>query len=314
MGTNERYLGAMLGLAVGDALGTSIEFQPPGTFEPLRDMIGGGHFNLHPGEWTDDTSMALCLAESLVEHEGFDPVDQMNRYCRWWKEGYLSSTGSCFDIGSTVSQSLNRFLSSGDPYSGSTDPNSAGNGCLMRLAPIPMVYRSNLDDAWHQARESSRLTHGSNACLDACGFFSHLIALALNGTDKEELLSKSSIPQNLSHPNVDGDILEVAQGRYKERMPPEIRGSGYVVESMESALWAFHHSKDFKSGALLAVNLGDDADTTGAIYGQLAGAYYGSTGIPEQWISKLKMREHIEEQATSLLNLSILIEKQIAEH
>ena len=100
--TISRYRGSLLGLAVGDALGTTLEFKSPGTFTPITDMVGGGPFNLEPGEWTDDTSMALCLAESLIEKEKFDPIDQMQRYLKWDREGYLSSNGKCFDIGMTV--------------------------------------------------------------------------------------------------------------------------------------------------------------------------------------------------------------------
>ena len=138
-----RYHGALLGLAAGDALGTTLEFKSPGTFRPLADMVGGGPFNLQPGQWTDDTSMALCLGESLVRCHGFDPKDQMERYCRWWQEGYLSCTGRCFDIGGTVSAALSKYTERGDPFSGSVDPRSAGNGSLMRLAPVPLAYRAN---------------------------------------------------------------------------------------------------------------------------------------------------------------------------
>jgi ADP-ribosyl-[dinitrogen reductase] hydrolase len=126
-----RYHGALLGLAAGDALGTTLEFKSPGTFRPLTDMVGGGPFNLQPGQWTDDTSMALCLAESLVRCHGFDPKDQMECYCRWWQDGYLSCTGRCFDIGCTVSAALSKYTETGDPFSGSVDPRSAGNGSFV---------------------------------------------------------------------------------------------------------------------------------------------------------------------------------------
>ncbi|MGA1198430.1 MAG: ADP-ribosylglycohydrolase family protein, partial [Candidatus Latescibacterota bacterium] len=118
----------MLGLAVGDALGTTLEFQSPGSFEPLTDMVGGGPFGLDVGQWTDDTSMALCLAESLIACDGFDPKDQMDRYVRWWRDGYMSVTGHCFDIGNTVRNALFNYQKTGDPFSGSQDPNAAGNG------------------------------------------------------------------------------------------------------------------------------------------------------------------------------------------
>ena len=114
----DRFRGALLGLAVGDAVGTTLEFKSPGSFKPIDDMVGGGPFDLAPGEWTDDTSMALCLATSLVEKREFDPCDQMERYVRWWKEGYMSANGRCFDIGNTVRSALVRFLSTSDPNAG----------------------------------------------------------------------------------------------------------------------------------------------------------------------------------------------------
>src|SRR5687767_4800780 len=123
----ERYRGALLGLPIADAVGTTLEFKPPGTFTPIDDMVGGGLFHLKPGQWTDGTSMALCLAASLVERQGFEPRDQMERYVRWWQQGYMSSNGRCFDIGNTVSAALRHFQRSGEPLAGSTEPNTAGN-------------------------------------------------------------------------------------------------------------------------------------------------------------------------------------------
>ena len=185
----DRFRGCLLGLAVGDALGTTLEFKPPGSFEPIDDMVGGGPFRLLPGQWTDDTSMALCLATSLVECGGFDAADQMQRYVRWWREGYLSSTGSCFDIGNTVSAALSRFLRDGDPYAGSTDPYSAGNGSLMRLAPVPMYFAGHAAKAIAMAADSSRTTHRAPEAVDACRYFAGLLIRALQGVDKETLLS-----------------------------------------------------------------------------------------------------------------------------
>ena len=146
-----RYQGCLLGLAAGDATGTTVEFSAPGTFPTVTDMTGGGPFRLQPGQWTDDTSMALCLAESLIARNGFDARDQMTLYTRWYLNGYLSSNGRCFDIGNTVKAALSKFAQTGEPVAGSTEPNTAGNGSLMRLAPIPMAYAENPDalDAWN---------------------------------------------------------------------------------------------------------------------------------------------------------------------
>jgi ADP-ribosylglycohydrolase len=298
----ERYRGCLLGLAVGDALGTTLEFKPPGSFEPITDMIGGGPFNLQPGQWTDDTSMALCLAESLIECRGFNPQDQMERYVRWWKEGHLSSTGSCFDIGNTTRTALSAFLRTGNPFSGPTDSRSAGNGSLMRLAPVPLFYAGNPMEAIEKSGESSKTTHGARVCIDACCYFGGLIVGALTGTDKDELLTDhyAPIPGYWDIHPLSPEIENIAGGSFKKKNPPEIRGTGYVVQSLEAALWAFHNSDTFAEGCLLAVNLGDDADTTGAIYGQLAGAHYGEGAIPLSWRRKLTMGKFIRSMAEKL--------------
>lgn len=303
----ERFRGCLLGLAAGDALGTTLEFTSPGTFEPIDDMVGGGPFDLLPGEWTDDTSMALCLAQSLIECKGFDPVDQLSRYLRWWKTGYLSSNGRCFDIGNTVRDALVKFQKTGKAYSGSTDVMSAGNGSIMRLAPVPLFYALNPEEVIVKSGESSCTTHGAREAVDACRYFGGLIAGAVTGAPKEELLSElySPLPGYWGERPLSPKIEEIARGSFKLRNPPEIKGSGYVVKSLEAALWAFYRSESFREGCLLAVNLGDDADTTGAVYGQLAGAYYGEAEIPESWKSKLALRKDIELIAEKLYELSI---------
>lgn len=307
MRTVERYRGALLGLACGDAMGTTLEFRPPGTFRPISDIIGGGPFRLKAGEWTDDTSMALCLAESLIKCGGFDPADQMKRYCRWYREGHLSSNGRCFDIGNTTREALVAFERTGGPFSGPTHVRSAGNGSIMRLAPVPLFFAADPERAIEMSGESSRTTHGALNAVDGCRYFGALIVGAVNGAFKEELLSALYCPvpgyweANPLAPEID----EVARGSFKRRNTPEIVGSGYVVKSLEAALWAFHNSESFEEGCLLAVNLGDDSDTTAAVYGQLAGAFYGQNGIPERWRSKLAMRGLIEDYAERLFNLRI---------
>jgi ADP-ribosyl-[dinitrogen reductase] hydrolase len=301
----ERYRGCLLGLAIGDAVGTALEFRQPGRFTPITDMIGGGPFGLKPGQWTDDTSMALCLAESLIEKQGFDPADQMQRYVRWWKEGHLSCTGKCFDIGNATCTALSRFLHTGDALSGSTDPYSAGNGSIMRLAPVPMFFAADPECAMELAADSSRTTHGAINAVDACRYFAAIIVGALAGVGKEELLSDHFSPVKgywKDHP-LAGEIDQIASGSFRRKEPPEIQGTGYVVRSLEAALWAFYKSGDFREGCLLAANLGDDADTTAAVYGQLAGAFYGESCIPSAWIEKLAMRDQIISFADRLFSL-----------
>ena len=300
----EQYQGSLLGLAVGDALGTTVEFRPPGSFSPLTDIVGGGPFRLEKGQWTDDTAMALCLAESLITCKKFNAFDQMERYIRWWKNGHLSSNGRCFDIGNTTARALRQFVCTGEPFSGSTDSSSAGNGSLMRLAPVPLFFASNPETAIEMSAESSRTTHGALTCLDACRFFGGLIVGAIQGVSKDELLSCRYAPIEKFWDKMPlcPEIDEIACGSFKRKDPPEIIGSGYVVQSLEAALWAFYKSSNFKEGCLLAVNLGNDADTTGAIFGQIAGAYYGIAGIPKEWRDCIAKADLICQFANNLLN------------
>ncbi len=302
----ERFQGCLLGLATGDALGSPVQFMPPGSFEPIEEMIGGGHFNTEAGQWTDDTSMALCLAESLIEKHGFYPLDQMERYLKWLHQGHLSSIGHAFDIGLTVMGSLQEFEETREPYCGPEDPMTAGNGSIMRLAPVPMFFANDPAKAIEMSAASSKTTHGAKTAVDACRYLGGLIFGALGGVDKDELLSVRYCPApgTWDKDPLAPEIDEVAAGSFKEKEPPEIEGSGYVVRSLEAALWAFHRSDSFKEGCLLAVNLGDDADTTAAVYGQLAGAYYGPEAIPEDWRSKVALRDLIQSFADELYQLS----------
>ncbi len=304
--TADRYRGSLTGLAVGDALGAAVEFQPPGTFKPLTDITGGGPFDLAPGQWTDDTSMALCLAESLIETREFHPRDQLTRYLRWYRTGYLSSTGSCFDIGVTVSLALRLFEQTGADFCGSTDPRTAGNGSLMRLAPVPLFFAARPWEAIEWSGESSRTTHAAQVAVDACRYFGALLVGAVKGVSKDELLGELYSPVGgywQTHP-LCPEIDVIARGSFKVKDPPEIIGSGYVAQSIEAALWAFHTTESFADGCLRAANLGDDADTTAAVYGQLAGAYYGIESIPAEWRRKLAKSSVIEGLAQSLYEIA----------
>lgn len=301
MDIRARFRGCLLGLACGDAVGTTVEFKPAGTFPPLTDMVGGGPFKLAPGQWTDDTTMALCLATSLVEQGAFDPRDQMNRYVRWMKTGYLSSTGSCFDIGVTTSAALHDYLATDDPYSGSPDPRRAGNGSLMRLAPVPLFYYPDVEAAIYYARESSRTTHGAPEALASCRLFAGMLCHALAGAARESILlvHNSAVRHD---PPLSPKLETIAAGDYRTKPVDEISGSGYVVDCLEAALWAFATTSTFADAILCAANLGNDADTTAAVCGQIAGAYYGVHAIPPTWLEKLSLRTEIEYLADELFS------------
>jgi ADP-ribosyl-[dinitrogen reductase] hydrolase len=299
--TRDRFRGCLVGLACGDAVGTTVEFRPRGTFSPVTDMVGGGPFRLNPGEWTDDTSMALCLASSLVERGTFDALDQMERYLRWFDEGYLSSNGRCFDIGTTLRRALGRFRHSREPFSGSTDPYSAGNGCIMRLAPVPMFFFCDRVAAIQMSGEASRTTHGTAECVDSSRLFGGILWEALSGSSKADVLLRHGV-----YPILSGKVDAIAHGDYRLKKDTEIRGTGYVVECLEAALWCFEKTSSFEDAVLGAVNLGDDADTTGAVCGQIAGAFYGASAIPPRWRSRLIMHDEIVNLSDRLYEAGML--------
>jgi ADP-ribosylglycohydrolase len=302
-----RLRGMLVGLAVGDALGAAVEFSPPGTFAPVIGFRAGGPYGLNPGEWTDDTSMALALADSIAD-VGWDLNDQAQRYVAWWRGGKYSVNGRCFDIGMTTCVSLREFCKSGDARtSGLSHERASGNGSIMRLAPVPIAYArmfpDQLDLLVERLTESSRPTHASQQCLSGCAYFGILLAGLAHGLPRGEVLHPDWKPvEQLRelyplHPEID----EVARGSFHRLRPPEVVGSGYVVKSLEAALWAFHDAADFREAVLRAVNLGDDADTTGAVCGQLAGAYWGESGIPTDWRGDLAGRQMIDDVLHALI-------------
>ncbi|HPG63638.1 MAG TPA: ADP-ribosylglycohydrolase family protein [Casimicrobium sp.] len=285
----DRYVGALLGLACGDAIGTTVEFSPRGSFALVCDMVGGGPFGLQPGQWTDDTSMALCLAESLLAKNEFDARHQMGLYLNWWRHGYLSSTGTCFDIGLTVREALAKFEATGNPWCGDPDPRKAGNGSLMRLAPVVLFAHATPSDLLRLAADSSRTTHGAAEAIECCQLLALVMSRALQSYSKDKLLQFGA--QEWHQPSVQ----RIASGKFVRKPHNQIRGTGYCVESLEAALWCFFNTDSWADAVLKAVNLGDDADTTGAIVGQLAGAYYGVGAIPKQWRERVWMCGEIED-------------------
>ncbi|CAF4577320.1 unnamed protein product [Rotaria socialis] len=315
----DRILGSMTGLLLGDALGAHVEFRPHDFLvdNPVTELQGGGTWGLQKGQFTDDTSMALCLAISLVARRGFVAYDQLVRYKWWYKHGYMSSTGLCFDIGSATSQSLNEFekrqkvlaIEKKIPFEQLdylSDPEllkdfnifcsqegAAGNGALMRLAPVPLFYHRNPKVAVKNSGISGLITHGDPKAYDSCRYFGAIIVAALQGEPKSSLLDdkfydnhKDWFDNEPLHP----DVQNVAQGSFKRAGGYEdgIRGKGYIINALEAALWAFWSDEDsFEKGVLRAVNLGDDTDTTAAIYGGLAGAHYGYKSLPKRWLDDI---------------------------
>jgi ADP-ribosyl-[dinitrogen reductase] hydrolase len=294
----DRSCGCLIGLAVGDALGTTLEFKPRDTYPHITDMVGGGPFSLDAGTWTDDTSMALALGEALLASGAkgsvFDPEEAQRRFVKWWRHGAFSPTGSCFDIGIATRQALARFEETGDPIAGSTDPYSAGNGSLMRLAPVA-IWGTRQDPAvvTRVARRQSMTTHAADACLDACEAYALVLRSAILGADFEEALA---VPADGFGPEI-GPIMA---GSWRGKARDQISSSGFVAHSLEAAIWSVANTTSFDDAVLLAANLGDDADTTAAIAGQLAGAIYGASSIRQTWLDKLAWRDEIEALARRL--------------
>ena len=295
----DRALGALLGLAVGDALGTTLEFAVRDSYEHLTDLVGGGPFGLQPGQWTDDTSLALALADSLVAHPTLNPDDLIQRFWRWYREGEYSCTGHCFDIGSTTRTALERWKREGEAYAGSVSAHAAGNGSLMRLAPVAVRHWRQRDTLRDVAARQSRTTHASPEAVDACVMYAEALADAIEGKPHSEVLRHR--PDGYA-----GRIDPIAQGSWRQLPRHEVRASGYVAHSLEASLWSTARGTDYRSAVLLAANLGEDADTTAAITGQLAGALHGASGIPAEWLARLAWRERLESVASSLVGASLL--------
>lgn len=291
----DRKRGCLYGLAVGDALGAPVEFKSKGSFAPVTEYRSGGPFGLQAGEWTDDTSLALALANSIGR--GWDLNDQAENYLAWWQTGKFSVNGHCFDIGGTTRHSLWKFDETRDALNcADKTAENSGNGSIMRLAPVPIKYHNaSREELVQKARESSLVTHASEQCLSACEYLAVTLASFINGKGIEETLS---IKFTGLHPLVQKWIVDNKTFLHPDT---DIKGTGWVIKSLEAALWAFCNSDSFEEAVLKAVNLGDDTDTTGAVCGQLAGAFWGESGIPQRWLDKLARKDMIEDALKGLL-------------
>ena len=322
--TTSRIRGALYGVAVADALGGLVEFQKRGTFAPVTNYRYNGNFDLPPGSWTDDTSMTLCLAQSLVENDGqFVLHDQVSKYFRWYRNGYMSSIGRCFDIGNATRQACNIWDKSFKDPSGRNEkdgrlPGQAeidsalnreyccGNGSLMRCTPISLVFHSDLNLALKYAELASIPTHPHPVCIEACQLYTLLIAdIISDKSQSKDALFISFRQYRLNSPILVDTFAKCPTLEILAQTPSsEISSSGFVVHTLDSALWAFFSTGTFSDGALKVVNLGDDADTVGAVYGGLAGAYYGLEAIAGQWIRDLEAKSVLDEVIQGIIRLT----------
>ncbi|WP_262269573.1 ADP-ribosylglycohydrolase family protein [Microvirga yunnanensis] len=291
----DRARGTLLGLAIGDALGATLQFTRRDSTPVVRDLVGSGPFRLEPGQWTDDTSMALCLADSLIACPDFNRWDLMDRFVRWWRCGENSVTGTCFDIGKTTQKALALYERTGKTArEGSQDSKQAGSGSLKRLAPVVIAAVPDRSLATVLAELQSRLTHPAPIAHDACRFFAQLLVEAITGGSKDSVLR--------SRPWFGAsEIRVIAAGEWEPKSRDEIYSSGYVVSTLEAALWCVAGTDSFEEALILAANLGDHSDTVAAVTGQLAGALYGMSGIPQRWLDNVAWKDQILDRANALL-------------
>lgn len=298
----DKLRGMLLGLAVGDALGACVEFQSRDNFPPVTGYRAGGPHPIPVGGWTDDTSMALALADSL-KRAGFNLDDQLSAYCDWARQGKYSVIGRLFDIGIQTRTALDYWETGrGLGHRDLNREDHSGNGSLMRLAPVVIYCASLANHFFHMDQLgdlcalSSYTTHPNQRCQDACRLLGWLLADLAAGETKEQVLSETGFTYarvwNRIQDQVIRDLWLKRGWEKKERH--QIRSGGYVADTLEAALWCFARTDNFRDCVLLAANLGEDADTTGAVAGQLAGAYYGEAGIPPDLLDGLARCDMLE--------------------
>jgi ADP-ribosyl-[dinitrogen reductase] hydrolase len=282
MNTQSRAIASFVGLAVGDALGAPVEFKEPGEFEPVTGYRHSHVWNIPPGYWTDDTSMAICLAESIHARNTVDPQDLLERFGRWYRLGENSATGRCFDIGTTTRSNIERFLKEGVTCAPDIHHQS-GNGSIMRLSPVAIRWWHNTRWAEQMAEISSKTTHGSMECVACAAELAFILTRAIQGLDVKAELTQRLGDLNSSH----------------------VSNSGRARDTLLAAKWCVATTDSFESAVLKAVNLGGDADTIGAVTGQIAGAVYGMDTMPDAWLTGLHDVHRLHNLAEQLFEASM---------
>jgi ADP-ribosylglycohydrolase len=295
----DRFQGSLVGLAVGDALAAHTQFRKPGSFAAVGDILGGGPFDLPRGAWSDDAAMALLLAESLIECEGFDAHDQVQRYARWQREGHGSATGQCVGITASVTRALATAQYKRQPFAGSHDPAQLDKEPLSRVAPVVMYFFADAAAAVARSAEAARITAQAPMVLDCVRLLAAILHQALSGREKADVLRP---PRELwISPITRPEVLGIYDGSYARRELAEIQAGGHVVQALEAALWAFQRSANFREGALACANLGRDSDVVAAVYGAIAGAHFGVSSIPGIWRNSLMKQAVVVDTADRLL-------------
>lgn len=297
-GLRERFQGALQGLAVGDALAAATQFRRPGSFPPIGDLLGGGPFDLPRGAWSDDTAMALCLAESLVESGSFDAHDQVERYTRWQQKGHLSATGQCLGITAATARALAAANWRRQPFAGSHDPALLEPEPLSRVAPAVLYAFASPEQAVALAAEAARITCQAPLVLDACRLLAAMVHAALRGEPRARVLAPGT--KIFGARPLRGEVAAIAARDFRSGYTPPPADGG-ALAALELAVWCLATTTGFREGALRAANLGGNSDVIGAVYGQLAGAHYGVGAIPRGWRQAMAQHEIITQLADRLL-------------
>lgn len=309
----DRMMGSLVGGIIADAYGSPYEFRPRDSYSITGEMEYCTTFNLPKGSFTDDSSTMLCLAVSLTECKGFNGLDQMRRYADWRRNGYMSSAPErgCFDIGRTTSMAIGRFefhkrlqdMGCGDGVDpakkcfGMKGELDSGNGGLMRLAPAPIFFWRDMEEAVEYSRLSSQVTHANTECMDAAALLGFVIWKGIRGMSREDMLRNESFEDKVQCDKVKA----LCRGEYKTKQRKDIRTTGYVIDTLEAALWAFYHANDYKDGVMTLGRMGDDTDTVCCVFGQIGGAFWGYSSLPRSWIEDLQRRDLVMKTCIDLV-------------
>lgn len=296
--------GAIFGHVIGDALGVPVEFVPRQKLQnhPVREMVGGGNRGYPAGTWSDDSSMTLCALTSLIQCNGFDDTDMMRRFAMWAQDGYMTAMGRAFGIGRTTFAAICRFLQGEHfPLYGGMSEKDNGNGSLMRILPVVLFHffcKTNESDKQKikTIYYASQLTHSHLRSQVACGIYSFIAEELLHKPIKSSILL--GIKKSLRFYQDHEEYLHFSRlfsEEFSSLPAEEIKSSGYVVDTLEAAVWCLINSDTYKDCVLKAVNLGGDADTIAAITGGLAGILYGDTALPETWLTQLAESKMIDD-------------------
>ena len=302
----DRYRGLVYGLALGDALAAPVQHRRPGAFTPVGDLLGGGPYDLPRGAWSDDTAVAMLLAESLVECRGFDPKDLIARLHRWQRDGYGSATGQCVGITATTAKAIAQAQWSGKPFAGSHDPARIEKEPLIRAGIAAAYALADPVQAIDLAVECARPTHQAPLALDACRYYAGLVVGALQGASRAELTAPAftPVPGLWQRRPLRREVAAVAGGSWREAGFTPV-ADGTAVDALGLVLWALARGSHYRDTVLSVVNLGLDADANGALVGQLAGALYGAAGLPAHWVAGLALGGQLGSSADRLLTAAL---------